>query len=159
MGVPAEYAVSYASFTRAVAYLQISKCLLPTTIRSTDVTATAAAAAMMPICVMARAVLQRVLDPHHLDQLFARTAQRQYTNELLFSSLVVVMTRFVLGQDPSVHTAYRQLQDQLPVSDPSVYNKFQHVELAVSATLVHDSAVRVAPVLRTLRASLPPLLR
>ena len=38
-----------------------------------------------PICVMARAVLQRILDPQHIDQLFARTARRQYTNELLFS--------------------------------------------------------------------------
>lgn len=111
-----------------------------------------------PICVMARAVLQRILEPHHLDQLFARTAQRQYTHELLFSSLVDLMTRVVLGQEPSVHAAYRQLHDQLPVSDQSVYNKLQHVELAVSAALVHDSALRVAPVLRTLRASLPPLL-
>ena len=111
-----------------------------------------------PICVMARAVLQRILDPHHLDQLFSHTAQRQYTNELLFSALVDLMTRVVLGQEPSVHAAYRQLQDQLPVSDQSVYNKLQHVELAVSAALVHDSAVRVAPVLRTLRACLPPLL-
>ena len=111
-----------------------------------------------PICVMARAVLQRILDPQRIDQLFARTAQRQYTNELLFSSLVDLMTRVVLGQEPSVHAAYRQLQDQLPVSDQSVYNKLQHVELAVSAALVHDSAVRVAPVLRTLRDSLPPLL-
>ena len=111
-----------------------------------------------PICVMARAVLQRILDPHHLDQLFARTAQRQYTHELLFSSLVDLMTRVVLGQEPSVHAAYRQLHDQLPVSDQSVYNKLQHVELAVSAALVHDSALRVAPVLRALRTSLPPLL-
>lgn len=111
-----------------------------------------------PICVMARAVLQRILDPHHLDQLFARTAQRQYTHELLFSSLVDLMTRVVLGQEPSVHAAYRQRADQLPVSDPSVYNKLQHVELAVSAALVHDSALRVAPVLRALRTSLPPLL-
>jgi Transposase DDE domain len=111
-----------------------------------------------PICVMARAVLQRILDPDHLDQLFARTAQRQYTNELLFSSLVDLMTRVVLGQEPSVHAAYRQLQDQLPVSDQSVYNKLQHVELTVSAALVHDSARRVAPVLRALGTSLPPLL-
>src|SRR4051812_38108478 len=41
-----------------------------------------------PICVMARAVLQRLLDPHYLDQLFARAARRQYTHELLFSTLV-----------------------------------------------------------------------
>jgi hypothetical protein len=107
---------------------------------------------------MARAVLQWILDPHHIDQLFARTAQRQYTHELLFSSLVDLMSRVVLCQEPSVHAAYRKLEDQLPVSDQSVYNKLQHVELPVSAALVHDSAQRVAPVIRALRASLPPLL-
>src|ERR1700736_3005837 len=111
-----------------------------------------------PICVMAPGVLQRILRPQHIDQLFARTAQRQYTNELLFSSLVDLMTRVVLGQEPSVHAAYRKLEDQLPVSDQSVYNKLQHVELPVSAALVHDSAQRVAPVIAQLRAALPPLL-
>ena len=111
-----------------------------------------------PICVMARGVLQRLLDPQRIDQLFARTAQRQYTHELLFSTLVDLMLRVVLDQEPSVHAAYRTLEDQLPVSDQSVYNKLRHVELAVSAALVQDSAQRVAPVLRALRASLPPLL-
>src|SRR3954447_14509997 len=111
-----------------------------------------------PICVMARGVLQRLLDPQHIDQLFARTAQRQYTHELLFSSLVDLMARVVLGQEPSVHAAYRKLEDQLPVSDQSVYNKLQHVELAVSAALVQDSAQRIAPVIAKLRAALPPLL-
>jgi len=111
-----------------------------------------------PICVMARGVLQRILDPSHIDQLFAQTAQRQYTNELMFSSLVDLMTRVVLGQEPSVHAAYRKLEAQLPVSDQSVYNKLQHVELPVSAALVRDSALRIAPVVRALRASLPPLL-
>jgi hypothetical protein len=111
-----------------------------------------------PICVMSRGVLQRLLDPQRIDQLFARTAQRQYTHELLFSTLVDLMLRVVLDQEPSVHAAYRTLEDQLPVSDQSVYNKLQHVELAVSAALVQDSAQRVAPVIRALRAALPPLL-
>src|SRR5262245_61541641 len=111
-----------------------------------------------PICVMARGVLQRILDPQHLDQLFARTARLQYTNELLFSSLVDLMTRVILGQEPSVHAAYRKLEAQLPVSDQSIYNKIKHVELAVSAALVQDSARRVGPVIKALRASLPPLL-
>lgn len=111
-----------------------------------------------PICVMARAVLQRVLNPQHLDQLFARTAQRQYTNELLFSTLVDLLAKVVLGQEPSVHAAYRKVEEQIPVSDQSVYNKLQHVELAVSAALVRDSAAQIAPVLDALRASLPPLV-
>src|SRR6516162_9570060 len=111
-----------------------------------------------PICVMARGVLQRILNPQHIDHLFTQYARHQYTNELLFSSLVDLMARVVLRQEPSVHAAYRKLENQLPVSDQSVYNKLQHVELAVSAALVRDSARRVAPVIDTLRASLPPLL-
>src|SRR5947209_4778597 len=98
-----------------------------------------------PICVMARGALQRILDPGHIDQLFAHTARRQYTDELLFSSPVDLMARVVLGQEPSVHAAYRKIEEQLPVSDRSVYNKLQHLELAVSAALVRDSARRVAP--------------
>ena len=111
-----------------------------------------------PICVMARGVLQRILDPQHIDRLFTQNARHQYTNELLFSSLVDLMARVVLRQEPSVHAAYRKLEHQLPVSDQSVYNKLQRVELPVSAALVRDSARRVAPVIGALRAALPPLL-
>src|SRR5262245_33400625 len=107
-----------------------------------------------PIAVMARATLERLLDPQHLDALFARTAQRQYTHELLFSTLVDLLARVVLRQEPSVHAAYRKLEEQMPVSDQSVYNKLQHVEPAVSAALVHHSAQRVAPVIQALRAAL-----
>jgi hypothetical protein len=41
-----------------------------------------------PICVMARAVLERFLDAPRIDNLFARTAEQQYTRELMFSALV-----------------------------------------------------------------------
>src|SRR5947209_13023321 len=111
-----------------------------------------------PICVMARVALQRLLDPRCIDQLFACTAQRQYTHELLFSSLVDLMSRVVLGQEPSVHAAYRKLEDQLPVSDQSIYNKLQHVEPAVSAALVHYAAQRVRPVIDAPGAAWPPLV-
>jgi Transposase DDE domain len=111
-----------------------------------------------PIAVMARAALEYALEPQHLDALFARTAQRQYTNELLFSSLVDLMARVVLQQEPSVLAAYRKLADQLPVSDQSIYNKLQNVELAVSTALVEESAQRLGPVINQLRGGLPPLL-
>jgi len=58
-----------------------------------------------PICVMARASLERLLDAQRLDALFARTAERQYTRELLFSSLVQLMSEVVLGVHPTVHAA------------------------------------------------------
>ena len=44
-----------------------------------------------PSCVMARAILERLLDTPRLDDLFARTAERQYTRELLFSSSLFAM--------------------------------------------------------------------
>jgi hypothetical protein len=111
-----------------------------------------------PIAVMARGALEYALDPQHLDELFARTAQRQYTNELLFSSLVDLMARVVLGQEPSVHAAYRKLAEQLPVGDQSIYNKLQNVELDVSAALVEESAQRLGPVINQLKGGVPPLL-
>lgn len=111
-----------------------------------------------PVAVMARAVLERLLDPKAIDDLFARTAQQQYTHELLFSSLVDLLARVVVQEEPSVHAAYRKLEDSLPVSDQSVYNKLQHVEPAVSAALVRYSAQQAAPVIQALRAGLPPLV-
>ena len=47
-----------------------------------------------PICVMARGVLERLLDADRIDTLFAHTATHQYTRELLFSS-VVQLTRII----------------------------------------------------------------
>lgn len=108
-----------------------------------------------PICVMARAVLERLLDAQRLDDLFARTAERQYTRELLFSSLVQLMSEVVLGVHPTVHAAYQAHKDALGVSTTALYNKLDRVETRVSAALVRDSAVLAEPVVKALRASHP----
>src|SRR5262249_34439293 len=106
--------------------------------------------AQRPVCVMARAILERLLDPARLDALFERTAQTQYTHQLLFSTLVELMAQVVLGIQPSVHAAYQALADRLPVSDQSVYDKLRHLELGVSQALVRDCAQRALPVLAAL---------
>jgi IS4 transposase len=111
-----------------------------------------------PLCVMARAVLERLLDPTSLDALFERTAQRQYTRDLLFSTAVGLMAQVVLGRKPSVHAAYQALTDRLPISDTAVYNKLQRMELPVSAALVRDSASRATVLIQALNATLPPWL-
>jgi Transposase DDE domain len=108
-----------------------------------------------PICVMARAVLERLLDAQRLDALFARTAERQYTRELLFSSLVQLMGEVVLGVHPTVHAAYQAQKETLGVSTTALYNKLDRVETRVSAALVRDSAVLAEPVVKALRASHP----
>jgi hypothetical protein len=111
-----------------------------------------------PVCVMARVVLEHILSPGHRDALFERTAQSQYTHELLFSTLAELMSQVVLGLQPSVHAAYRALADRIPVTDQAVYDKLRHVELGVSQALVRDAAQRVAPVLNALHARLPAWL-
>src|SRR5262252_1891648 len=101
-----------------------------------------------PICVMARGTLERLLDAQRLDTLFARTAQQQYTRELLFSSLVQLMSEVVLGVHPSVHAAYQANKTAIRVSTTALYNKLDRVETRVAATLVRNSAELVEPVVK-----------
>lgn len=111
-----------------------------------------------PFCVMTRAALESLFGAERLDELFRRTAQKQYTRELLFSQLVELMTSVVLQQQPSVLAAYRKGIGHISVSDQSVYNKLDGMELGVSAALVHDSAQRLAPVIDELKARQPSWL-
>ena len=103
-----------------------------------------------PICVMARAVLERLLDAPRIDDLFARTAERQYTHKLMFSSLVQLMSEVVLGVHPTLHAAYKANTHGIGVSTTALYNKLDRVEPVVSAALVHDSAELAEPVIKAL---------
>src|SRR4029434_8681015 len=111
-----------------------------------------------PICVMARGVLENLFDADKIDALFARTAEVQYTRELLFSSVVDLMGQVVLGVQPSVHAAYQAQAVQLGISEQDIYDKLRWVELRVSAELVRDAARQAAPVIEALQAELPPLV-
>ena len=48
-----------------------------------------------PVTVIVRALMEVVLAEPKLDELFEKTAQTGYTKELLFSSLVKMMTQVV----------------------------------------------------------------
>ena len=50
-----------------------------------------------PISVMARGMLERVLNPEQLDEWFDITAKEQYTKELLFSTIFDLMCQVVQG--------------------------------------------------------------
>lgn len=105
-----------------------------------------------PICVMARAVVENFFQPERLDALFERTAEKQYSRTLLFSSVVELMQSVVLGVEPSVYAAFRHRGTTLKVSDQAVYNKLQGMELGMSATLVRDSAQQATAVIDALKA-------
>jgi Transposase DDE domain len=111
-----------------------------------------------PISVMARGLLEHALIPAELDALFARTAERQYTRELLFSTTVELLSLVVTGIRPSVHAAFQACREQIPVSLTSVYNKLDGIEPNLSAELVRHTAAKLEPILRHLGGQRPELL-
>ena len=60
-----------------------------------------------PISVMVRGTLERVLGAESLNQWYERTAEKQYTRELLFSTVYDLMSQVVFRIKPSIHAAYR----------------------------------------------------
>ena len=111
-----------------------------------------------PVSVMARAAMEHALVPEALDELFDAHADKQYTRELLFSSVVDLMGVVVGKVAPSVHAAYQAVADTLPVSIASVYNKLNRMEPAVTGALVCHTAERLTPVIYAMGGQMPALL-
>lgn len=111
-----------------------------------------------PVSVMVRGTLERALNSEKLDALFERTAEGQYTRELTFSTVVQLMNEVVFEVSPSIHAAYQDASEDIPVSITSVYNKLNGVETEVSAELVRDSAQQLGPIVRRMRGTAPELL-
>src|SRR4051812_6250580 len=114
--------------------------------------------ARRPMAVMARGVLEHLLDPAHLDRVFEAAAERGYQKELLFSTLADLFADVVLRVEPSVHAAYQRRQAEVGVSAAAVYRKLNGVEPVVSAAVVADAARRAAAVIGELGAAHDPWL-
>jgi hypothetical protein len=112
--------------------------------------------AKSPISVMVRGTLERVLGPDPLDWWYERTAKKQYTRELLFSTVYDLMSQVVFRLQPSVHAAYRAQEAQVGTSVVSVYNKLKEIEPHTSAQLVRYSAQQLAPVIAQLGGEREP---
>ena len=106
-----------------------------------------------PVSVMARGMMERVLNPEQLDQWFDETAQKQYTKELLFSSVFDIMTQVVSGSRPTVYAAHQASKEEIAVSVTSVYNKLHGIEINTSAELVRYAARAVTPVIEGLKGT------
>ena len=103
-----------------------------------------------PISVMARGMMERVLNPNQLDQWFNETAERQYTKDLMFSTVFDIMSQVVCGSRHSVHAAYQASTEDISVSITSLYNKLNGIETNTSAELVRYAAQQVAPIIKKL---------
>lgn len=106
-----------------------------------------------PVSVMVRALMERIFADEKLDELFEETSEKQYTRELLFSSVVGLMSLVVSGIYPSVHAAYQGLEKQIGVSKPSLYGKLNGLEPKISQALVRYSHRELAPVVSALGIS------
>jgi len=111
-----------------------------------------------PISVMVRGTLERVLGADQLDAWFARTAQKQYTRTVLFSTVYAVLSQVVFRIKPSVRAAYRDHEDEVGASLISVYNKLNGVETHTSAELVRSSATALMPLIAPRAGERPPWL-
>src|SRR5215213_311703 len=99
-----------------------------------------------PLSVMAQGAIEYALSESALNEVFEGSAEGQYTRELLFSSVFDLMSVVVTGSYGSVCSAYKDLQESIPVSLTSVYNKLQGIEGNVSAEMVRYTAGRLLPV-------------
>src|SRR5206468_7884530 len=111
-----------------------------------------------PLSVMVRGTLERVLGAEQLEAWFARTAQKQYTRTVLFSTVYDILSHVVFRMKPSVRAAYRDQQDKVGASLISLSNKLNGVETHTSAELVRYSAAVLAPLIEQLDGARAPWL-
>jgi hypothetical protein len=112
-----------------------------------------------PVCVMARALLERIFDPERLNALFEQTAETGYTRKVHFATVVGLMGDVVLGVQPSVNAALQAIPEEDQVfSKTAFYGKLDRIETAVAAAFVLDSTRHCAPLIDALDARLPSWL-
>jgi IS4 transposase len=111
-----------------------------------------------PISVMVRGTLERVLGAEQLNQFYERTANNQYTRELLFSTVYELMSDVVFRHQPSVRAAYQAQARELATSLASVYNKLNGLETHTSSELVRYSAAQFTPLIEQVGGEREPWL-
>jgi Transposase DDE domain len=113
---------------------------------------------MTPITVMVRAVMERIFAPAALDQLFDETAEHQYQRELLFSTVVGLMSLVVCGMYPSVSAAYKGFEKVVGVSKVALYAKINGLEPQLSQALVRYSNAQLLAIHAEFPASMRTIL-
>ena len=111
-----------------------------------------------PLTVMLRVLLEQSLPSSEVDQLFEDYAQRQYHRDLLFSTVVNLMSLVVCGISASVNAAYQSKAKGIGVSIQSVYNKLNGLEPPIIEALVRHGVSKAQPLIDELDGRLPALL-
>ena len=111
-----------------------------------------------PVAVMVRGILERVLSAEALDRLYEKVADRQYTRQLLFSSVFQLMNLVVCRVHPSIHAAYQEHKAQIPTSITAVYDKLNGIDPVTSRALVSATAEQMGAAVRAMNATRTPWL-
>ena len=110
-----------------------------------------------PATVMVQGLLEQILNEEKLNIWFEANRGRQYTSELLFSTVVALMLEVVCQMRSSVHVAYRNTEN-ITVSVASLYNKLNGMKTETSAALVRYVAQESEAIIREMKGELPALL-
>ena len=108
---------------------------------------------------MLRGMMEVVLASEKLDRLFEITAQTGYTRELLFSTLVSMMTQVVCSVRQSIGAVYKAMSEEIGVSKTAVYDKLNRLEPNVSKALVKSTALDLATIIHQLGGEQPEQMR
>ncbi len=111
-----------------------------------------------PVTVILRGLMEVVLAPSKLDDLFEQTAQTGYTKEILFSTLVKMMTQVVCSVRQSIGSVYKATSEEIGVSKTAVYDKLNRLEPNVSQALVRYSAREMKTIIEEVGGQRPELL-
>ena len=103
-----------------------------------------------PVTVMMRGLMEVVFRAERLDAIFAKHSKVQYQRDLLFSSLVNLLSLVVCGIHPSVNAAYKAKAESLNVNRPSLYQKLNGIEIAVSSALLRETTSELDQLIQSL---------
>ena len=100
-----------------------------------------------PRPIMARMLLERALNPAHIDELFERMAMRQHTHTVHFSDIVALLSTVTVRIHRSINVAYHKYKGDFKVSSVALYGKLKIIEPGVIAALVNDNGVRMGEII------------
>lgn len=111
-----------------------------------------------PVAVMVRGIVERVLGPDALNGLYDRVADKQYTRELLFSSVFQLMNLVVCRVQPSLHAAYQDHKEAIETSLTAVYDKLSGIDTVTSRALVVETAQQMGESVCAMKGTCTPWL-
>ena len=104
-----------------------------------------------PCAVIARLVLEYLIDDTIMRILFAENANKQYEREITLGNLVKVMLDVACGSHKSPRAAYLAKKDQIAASLSAFYGKLNRTELGISEAIVEYIGQRCGQLIRSMK--------